>query len=278
MRGWKESRYTNIVFFMLLALGFIFIIIRLTPPIKLIKNFIYYVSYPNLSVANQIFQTAGNFAQNIKAIVYVRQENIFYRQKNQELIDKLRNYNEMKELLDRLTRLLSVQKIKDTKSVFAQITAREPGEWYQWFIINKGLNDGLYNELPVTVTTGGTDLCAVGRIIETKSSSAKVALITNILSSVAVRIKGKNIDCLAQGVNSNLITISYIPIYAHAAVGDEIEISPLSEVFPQGMPVGKIISVSNEKSADFQTAVAEVFFEADSLYEAVILLPSENGK
>jgi hypothetical protein len=42
------------------------------------------------------------------------------------------------------------------------------------------------------------------------------------------------------------------------------------------MAVGKIISVSNEKSTDFQTAVAEVFFEAGSLYEAVILLPLEN--
>ena len=102
MRDGKEFRYTNIVFFMLLALGFIFIIIRLTPPVKLIKNFIYYAAYPNLAVANQIFQTAGDFAQNIKSMVYVRQENIFYRQKNQELVDKLRNYNEMKELLTAL--------------------------------------------------------------------------------------------------------------------------------------------------------------------------------
>ena len=93
-----------------------------------------------------------------------------------------------------------------------------------------------------------------------------------------MRIKGKNIDCLAQGVNSNLLTISYIPLNAQVNVGDEIEISQMSSVFPQGMAVGKIISVSNEKSADFQTAVAEVFFEANSLYEAVILFASENDK
>jgi rod shape-determining protein MreC len=278
MRDGKEHRYSNIVFFILLAAGFIFILIRLTPPVRLIKNFIYYAAYPNIAAANQIFQASGDFAQNVKSIVYVRQENIFYKLKNQELSDKLRNYDEMKEQYDYLTRLFSVQKIKNTKSVFAKITVREPGEWYQWLIINKGSSDGLYDDLPVAVMSGGGSLCAVGRIIETNSSSSKAALITNILSSVPVRIKGKNIDCLAEGFNSNLIKITYVPLSAQISAGDEVETSQLSSVFPQGMPVGKIISVSRPQSADFQTAVAEVFFETGSLYEAVILIPEEGGK
>ncbi|MDR2192180.1 MAG: rod shape-determining protein MreC [Endomicrobium sp.] len=277
MRDGKEPRYTNIVFFVLLITGFVFILIRLTPPVRLIKNFIYYAAYPNVSAANQIFQTAGDFAQNIKSMVYVRQENIFYKQKNQELVDKLRNYNEMKEQYDNLAHLLAVEKIKGSKSVFAKITAREPSEWYQWLIINKGSAAGLYDGLPVAVVTDGGRLCAAGRIVETNSFSSKIALITNILSSTPVRIKGKNISCLAEGFNSNLIKISYIASNENISVGDEIEISPLSSAFPSGMPVGKIISVSSAQSTDFKTAVAEVFFESDALYEAVILVPQDEN-
>ena len=277
MHDSKEPRYTNIVFFILLITGFVFITIRLTPPVRLIKNFIYYAAYPNVAAANQIFQAAGDFAQNIKSIVYVRQENIFYKQKNQELLDKLRNYDEMKEQYEHLSDLLAVQKIKNTKSVFAKVTAREPNEWYQWFVINKGSGDGLYNGLPIAVAMKDGRLCAAGRIIETTAFSSKIALITNVLSSVPVRIKGKNINCLAEGFNSNLIKISYIPVNADVIVGDEIEVSPLSSVFAQGMPVGKIIGVLKQQTMDFKTAIAEVFFESEALYEAVILIP-QNGK
>ena len=276
MHDGKEPRYTNIVFSVLLIIGFVFIAVRLTPPVRLIKNFVYYAAYPNVLAANQIFQAAGDFAQNIKSMVYVRQENIFYKQKNQELSDKLRNYYEMKEQYEHLTDLFAVQKIKNTKSVFAKVTVREPNEWYQWLIINKGSGDGLYNGLPVGAVMKDGRLCAAGRIVETNAFSSKIALITNVLSSVPVRIKGKNINCLAEGFNSNLIKISYIPINADIDVGDEIEVSPLSSVFAQGMPVGKIIGVLKQQTTDFKTAIAEVLFESEALYEAVILVP-QNG-
>ncbi|MDR1942485.1 MAG: rod shape-determining protein MreC [Endomicrobium sp.] len=278
MRDGIQSKYTNIVFIFLLIIGFSFIIIRLTPPVRLIKNFVYYAAYPNVNAANQIFQAAGDFADNIKSIVYIRQENLFYKQKNQELSDKLRNYNEMLASYERLVKLLDAQKIRNTKSVFAKITVREPHEWYQWFIINKGSDSGLYNGLPVAFLKEDGNLCAVGAIVETYSNSSKVALITNILSAVPVRIKGKNISCLAEGFNSNLIKITYIPLNADIKPGDEFEASPLSSVFPEGMPVGKIISVSGEQEMHFKTAVGEVFFEADALYEAVILIAQEDVK
>jgi rod shape-determining protein MreC len=269
----QNSKSANIVFVILLMAGFAFIIARTTPQLRLIKDFVYYAFYPSAASANRIFQTAGAFAENIKSIVYIRQENLSYKKRNNELADKLRNYEAMAAQYENLVTLLNVPKIKNTKSVFAKVSVREPQEWYQWFIIDKGSKDGLYDDLPVAMLKTGGQLCAIGRIIETRANSAKVALITNVLSAVPVEIKGKKVNCLAEGFNSNMLKITYIPLNADVVYGDEVIISPLSAVFGAGMPVGTIVSVSKEPGAEFKTAVAEILFESDTLYEAVVLVP-----
>lgn len=275
MQDNQNSKYANVVLIVLLLVGFLFIAANLTPPVKLIKNFVYYAVYPNVNAANQIFQSAGNFADNIKSIVYVSQENFLYKQKNQELSDQLRNYEAISAQYDDLMHLLNIPKIKKTKSVFTRISVREPGEWYQWFIIDKGYDYGLNNELPVVSLGSGGSLCAVGRIVETYNSSSKVALITNVLSAIPVQIKEKKIDCLAEGFNSSSLKITYLPLHADIAEGDLLVASPLSSIFPEGMPVAIVRSVSPLPSLDFKTAIAEVLFDTETFYEAVILVPQE---
>ncbi|MCL2334502.1 MAG: rod shape-determining protein MreC [Endomicrobia bacterium] len=275
MRENQKIKYSNIVFVILLITGLSLIIARSTPQVRLVKNFIYFAAYPNAYAADRIFQSAGTFADNLKAMVYLRQENLFYKQKNQELADKLRNYDAMASRYETLAALLNVPKIKRTKSVFARVSVREPHDWYQWFIIDKGSDDGLCNDLPVTMLRDNGELCAVGRIVETHKNSAKVALITNSLSAVPVEIKGKNINCLAEGFNSNVLKITYIPAGADVKVGDEVIASPLSSVFGEGMPVGIISAVSAGEESDFKTAVSDILFESGALYEAVVLVPDE---
>jgi len=269
-----KSKYGNIVFAVLLLIGFSLIIGRDTSSIKLIKNLVYYISYPSISLANNIFSSVGNFAGNIKNMVYSHQENIAYRRKNQELADKLRNYETVSEEYGNLLKLLDLTKVKNTVSVFARISVRDPNEWYKWFIIDKGTTDGLRRGLPIAVIIRGKGvLCAVGKIAETYGSSSKVILITNALYAFPVEIKDKGITCLAEGFNSNLLKITYIPHTADIKPGDEVVVSELSAVFPKGMPVGVVTEVLEDSSADFKIAAAEVFFEVDAIYKAVVLMP-----
>ncbi|MDR3274921.1 MAG: rod shape-determining protein MreC [Endomicrobium sp.] len=270
----QKSKYGNIIFVVLLLLGFSFIIFRFTYPLKLVKTLIYYSVYPNINTADYIFCSVGDFADNIKSTIYVRQENIAYKQKNQELTDKLRNYDAIFKEYDDLSKFLKFNKIKNTVSVFARISVREPNEWYQWFIIDKGEKDGLYNELPVVMFNkkNGT-LCSVGKIVETYKTSSKVVMITNSIYTLPVEIKNKDIICLAEGFNSDLLRIKYIPYGADVKPGDEIVVSALSAVFQKGIPVGIVVNVSEDESTDFKTATAEVFFEKDTICQAIILIP-----
>ncbi|GMO67294.1 MAG: rod shape-determining protein MreC [Endomicrobiia bacterium] len=270
----RKAKYENIIFLILLLISFSFIIGRFTSTIRLIKNLVYCFSYSNLSLTNYIFYHSENFTSNIKSIIYMRHENIAYKRKNRELTDKLRNYNTMVKEYDNLLKLLKLTKVKNTISVFARISIRDPNKWYRWFIINKGQKDGLYNELPVLMFNKKKDtLCAVGRIVETYGSSSKVALITNAVYALPVKIKDKGVNCLAEGFDSNFLRITYIPCDADVKAGDEVVVSELSSVFQKDIPVGIITNVSGKSSVDFKTATAKVFFEIDTIYEAVILVP-----
>jgi rod shape-determining protein MreC len=218
----------------------------------------------------------GTFSDNVKAIVYMHWENVTFKKKNQELTDKLRNYDAMCEEYSNLSRLLKLTKIKNIIYVFAGISFRAPDEQYQWCILDKGEMDGLYNELPVAMLNKESDmLCAVGKIIETHKTSSKVVLITNSISVLPVEIKDKSINCLAEGLNSNLLKITYIPSNADVKPGDEIVVSGLSAGFQKDIPVGVITKVSEGVSVDFKTALAKVFYGNNILNKAVILMPQK---
>ena len=251
---------------------------RLTPSVRLIKTFIYYSAYPTVGAANKIYSSAGSLADKFKEIINVREENIKYKQENQELYDKLRNYDAVQKQYESLINLLKITKVRGTISVFARISAREADEWYQWFIIDKGSSEGIYNGLPVTMPDSSGSLVAVGRIYETYVHSAKVALITNALSAIPAEIKGKKIDCLAEGFGSHILKITYIPPNAEVEAGDEVVASPLGTTFPPGMPIARIISVSRETDTDFKTALAAVLFESNAVYTAVVLIPQDGSK
>jgi rod shape-determining protein MreC len=273
----RKSKWNNVVFVILILICFCFIICRFSVPVILIKNFVYYVAYPSLETANFIFNSSEKFADNFKSIVCLRQKNIAYKFENQKLTDKLRNYDIILQEYNNLSKLLKLAKIQNTTSVFAKISVKEPNERYQWLIIDKGKEDGLYNELPVTIFNKNMNLlCAMGSIIETYKHSSKVVLITNPIHSLPVEIKNKGVKCLAEGFGYNLLKVTYIASGVDVQQGDEVVVSELSSVFQKGMPVGVIKKVIKEKpSLDFKTAIATVFFYNNTLDDVVILVPKK---
>jgi rod shape-determining protein MreC len=274
MRKYKKSRLNGVIFAILVLIGGGLIVARFTPCVMLVKNFVYYILYPNVSAANFVLHSTEDVVGNIRSVVYARQENIAYKQKNQELVDKLRNYSSMCKNYSDLIKLLKLSKAKNTISVFAKISVREPSEWYQYFILDKGKRDGLCNELPVLMFNKKKNtLCAAGRIIETHKTSSKVVLITNSIYALPVEVKGKGINCLAEGFNSNLLKITYIPKKADIKNGDEIVVSGLSGIFHKDVPVGFVTDVSEDQLSDFKTATAKVFFDENIVHKAVILVP-----
>jgi rod shape-determining protein MreC len=273
MQNEKRAKYTNILFVILITISLIFLFARATPYIRFIKTLAYYIAYPAIDASHKVVSSANIYSENIKSLINAHQENLQYKKINRELSDKLRSYNRMRRQYENLVDLLKMPKIENSRSVFARVSLREPSEWYQWIIIDKGSEDGLYNELPVEALGKDGQICALGRIVETYSHSAKVALVTNLLSVVPVQIKDKNINCLAEGLNSSTMKITYIPFDADIVAGDEIIVSDLSSVFIPATSLAVIKKISNEPSVDFKTAEAKIIFDINDINVVAVFVP-----
>ncbi|MDR3112500.1 MAG: rod shape-determining protein MreC [Elusimicrobiota bacterium] len=270
----KIEKKRKKVFVSLVILSFIFIFFNDTNGVKTIKNIIYYVVFQNMQFVNNRAEILSSFTDNARNLIYVDEMNKFYKKENKVLSDKLRNYYNMVADYNELTKFLKISKIKNTKSVFARVIARDNSGYYRWIIINKGEYDGFCNDLPVVLVKKNGKLCALGRITETYKNSSKVTLITNSSLSVPVEIEGKNVDCLAEGNNSNDLQITYIPISANVEIGDKVVVSGISSVFPKGVYVGVIKSINEDNDMlYFKTGVASSDFTMENFYEVAIFVP-----
>ncbi|MDR1928734.1 MAG: rod shape-determining protein MreC [Endomicrobium sp.] len=275
MHKYYRIKLEKVVFVILISISLYFIVGRFSDSVKFIKNIVYEFIYQNLSVTDRIFYLTKNIFASIKNISRLQQENLLYKQKNQELINKLYNYDLLFQEYSDLSKLLNLKKNKKTLLVFSKILIREPSEWYKWIIIDKGFNDGLYNELPVVMFDKyNSILCVLGKIIETYKNSSKIILITNSTYKLPVEING--IKCLANGINSNLLRINYIPVNENIKHGDKVIVSNLSSIFQKGLYVGviKTVRISN-KTSEFKIADAEICFENNTICNnvAIVLLP-----
>lgn len=272
------NKNTNKFFLILVCLSLILITARLTPTIQIVKQLAYSILVPNLKIASNSFKGTGNLVFNISNIIRVNQENLKLNGRILELSEQLRDYQALLNDNTRLNLLLNLSPKKELTPIFANVIIREPSQWYQWIIINKGLKDGIRPDLAVVSVLNDGQICAFGRIAEVYNSTSKVALITNSLSSIPVQIKDSTTDCLIDGYNSQYMKLNYIPQTVKVNINDEIVTSPISSVFDRGIKIGRIIKIVKNYSGGYSNVTVIPYYQNQRIYEVAVLLPKKELK
>ena len=145
---------------------------------------------------------------------------------------------------DKLTSLLQMDnKYTDFSTLGARIIAKDPGNWYNTFIIDKGSDDGVAKNMAVLSGEG-----LVGRIKECGRNYSKVVAIiddTNSISGQSIRTEDIG---YVTGDLSNLgcCKMEYINFDAEIIEGDEIVTSNLSTIFPPGLKIGYVKNIHTD--------------------------------
>ena len=124
--------------------------------------------------------------------------------------------------------------------------------------INKGTSDGVKTEMGVISGTG-----VVGIVCKVSSHFAVILPILNSQSSISCRLRGTEYFGYLkwEGGNPLQAQIDDIPRHAHFKVGDIVETSGFSSVFPPGIFVGRIAQIHD--SADGLAYQLEVQLATD---------------
>ena len=116
-------------------------------------------------------------------------------------------------------------------------------------ILDKGSIDKVYLGQPVLDANG-----VMGQVIEVGPTTSRVLLISDPRSGIAVQNARNGIRAIAGGDSySDKLHLMYIAKTADIKMGDIFLTSGLGDRYPEGYPVGKVISIIKDTGEQFAT-------------------------
>ena len=181
-----------------------------------------------------------NVIKNVQSATFLRNENIKLKSENSRLkIIETKLANTESEIIE-LKKLLNF-KINRNKIIFTgRVLNISGGTFAKTMVVNGGSVDGIKKGQPVISSLG-----LVGSVISVGPSSSRVLLTIDINSMIPSYLTQSGWPAIAQGQNGKLLKLRFLSSEAKPIIGEIIETSGHGGVFPSGINVGKIISMSN---------------------------------
>jgi rod shape-determining protein MreC len=196
----------------------------------------------------------------------LRQENELLRRENDLLIRKLAEKDVLVNENDRLKELLNFRKTISFTTIPAQVIGRDPTNWSNSVIIDKGSATGIKGNKAVVSTKG-----LVGRVLELGRFSAKILLITDPNSKVGVIIQRNGQGGMVIGRPEGMCKMIYIALDSDVRPGDTVVTAGFGAIFPKGVLVGEIVKVGREPGRLYAYAIVRPAQEMSKLEEVLCI-------
>lgn len=242
-----------------------------TSGVNIVSNIISIPSAPLQKAFSFVKEKVGDFFAYFEDSDKVRSENTELQNRinelEQEVLDFDKLQKENKELRDAL-------KFKDQFEEYdfigSSIIAKDAGNWFNIFTINRGSKDKIEPDSPVVTAYG-----LVGRVSKTDLLSSKVISIIDIESTVSARLSNTRDLIVIRGDvelrSKGLCRADYMPPNTDIMPGDLVETSGIGGIYPKGIIIGKVVSViSNEGQYD-SYAIIEPIVDFKRLEKVLVL-------
>jgi rod shape-determining protein MreC len=187
------------------------------------------------------------------------------RRDNATLLDKERENHRLKKLLD-------LRASHEFPSIAAQVVGEDAVGWYRTLFINRGLEDGVRPDMPVTVAEG-----VVGRVVNSSSDISRIILLTDPNHSVDCRVARTRDRGVLSGLLERGCILRYISLKSDMKPGDEVVTSGLDGIFPRGLPIGKVEKVEKGTQGLFLEARIIPSVDFSEIEEVLVVLGRRGG-
>lgn len=172
---------------------------------------------------------------------------------------------------ERLSALLNIaQRYPQYDSFGTTITAKTPGMWYNTFTIDKGTGDEVSADMVLIAPEG-----IVGKVLESGLTYSKAQSILDSRSSVPAMSARTGDLGVVKGdytlMNDGLCKMEYIDAESEIMVGDEIVTSHLSDVYPDGLLIGKVARLETDTNGLTKYAIIEPYVDFKHLDTLLVL-------
>lgn len=212
---------------------------------SLLQQTVFGVLSPFQSAVGAVVRVGGGTWSAYLGLRGVHAENQRLQVRLSALEMELQQKQELVREAERLRAMMSLKQVLPLDTVVADVVATEGTPWFRNVTMNRGRLDGVALRAPVLSATG-----VVGRVVGLGPHAARVQLLLDRESGVGVRIERSRITGVVSGqagfadtVGGDL-TLKYVPTLADVVTGDVVVTSGLDRMFPKGLMVGRVRSVS----------------------------------
>lgn len=235
-----------------------------------------YVVVPFQDGVSSIGTWISNRVDELGELKVVLQENQQLKQQIDELTIQNTQLQQEKYELDNLRNLYALdQQYSDYEKVGARIIARNSGNWFHAFTIDKGLDDGLTLDMNV-IASGGL----VGRIVDIGDNWAKVNSIINDDSNVSGMVLASSDTLIVTGslqlMSEGVIGFEQlIDSKNQVEVGDKIVTSNISDKYLPGILIGYISELEQESNNITKSGKLTPAVDFEHLEEVLVILKTK---
>lgn len=200
-------------------------------------------------VLNVPAQYAAGFFQNVDDMKNAYQENKALKSKIEDYARVEQENRDLSQRLRDLKKQLDIDKNPDLSSYTkytAAVIGRSTDEWNQVLTVDKGSMSGIKTGMPVMAPGG-----LIGSISKTGNFTSKVSLISDKrnVNQISANIENTDIYGMIEGYDEekSVLMFQKIPIKSDVKRGQSVVTSGLSGMYPKGLMIGKVVSVSTDQ-------------------------------
>ncbi len=186
--------------------------------------------------------------KSIGSITQLKNENTSLKEENAKLKEQVRKYEDIISKTDYLRNASILKEKTKYNLVEAQIIGKDPGNWFDRFVIDKGSKNGIKKGDAVIqgIEVDGNTIeeGLVGRVVEVGDDWAKVISIIDKGSNLSFNVIRTQDGGIMKGDFEGNISGYLFDTKADVVKGDKLLTSGLGGIFIKGLYIGEISEVT----------------------------------
>lgn len=258
-----------------IIVSLILIIFNDTKGVVSLSNVGLSVVYPFQYFFNSLGDTFNDVVNAVSEIKKIEDEVVNLREELEQYRRMMVDFNVIIRENTDLRNTLELRDNLDYKTVAAQIVGRDPDNFFDYLIIDKGSRHGIIENMPVISYKNGRK-ALIGRIVNVTPFASKVITLNNLDMNVGVVISHNNTHCVVRGDNSSLNHARLLHLPKDFSLNSNV--SPLvytsgdSVFYPKGIEIGVITEIIQSKNYEIYNEAVVKLTEDYSKIEFVLVL------
>ncbi|MTI48513.1 rod shape-determining protein MreC [Sporosalibacterium faouarense] len=243
--------------------------------ITFIENTVGKIITPVQKFFNNIGEGVSGTIESIGNLGNLKEENELLSKENSQLKELNRKYEDIIMRTDFLRDEAELKKQTDFVFVSAKVSGKDPGNWFDRFMIDKGTNDGIKKGDPVIqavrIEENVVEEGLIGRISEVGDNWAKVMSIIDEGSSVSYKIIRTQDGGMLSGSLDGEMKGYLFDSEANVIDGDKLLTSGLGGIFVEGLYIGKIVKFEKKQEDLIESIYVEPVIDFKNIHNVYVV-------